>query len=161
MIRKRLCPYYLKTPSILPITHRLSRADPYNNTPPKHQQTTIDKLQSIKISKKVVILWTKRRARSILHRRNPTSVRHLCAQRCMWQRKRAQRCDSDGADGNVTALTVTGGCDSDVYISVTAMATDTAVTAVTTDSAVSVVTADTAVTAIDTLVWQRWQLTVM
>ena len=47
---------------------------------------------------------------------------------------------------------MTGGCDSDVYISVTAMATDTAVTAVTTDSAVSVVTADTAVTAIDTLV---------
>ena len=35
--------------------------------------------------------------------------------------------------------------DSDVYISVTAMATDAAVTAVTTDSAVSAVAADTAV----------------
>ena len=43
-------------------------------------------------------------------------------------------------------------CDSDVYISVTAMATDTAVTAVTTDSAVSAVAADTAVTAMFTLV---------
>ena len=32
-----------------------------------------------------------------LHRRNPTSVRHRCA----------QRCDSDGADSNFTALTVT------------------------------------------------------
>ena len=80
-----------------------------------------------------------------VHRRNPTAVRQRCA----------QRCDSDGADSNVTALTVTAlghqwllhRCDSDVYISVTAMATDTAVTAVTTDSAVSAVTADTAVTA--------------
>ena len=43
-------------------------------------------------------------------------------------------------------------CDSDVYISVTAMATDTAVTAVTTDSAVSAVAADTVVTAMFTLV---------
>ena len=43
-------------------------------------------------------------------------------------------------------------CDSDVYISVTAMATDTAVTAVITDSAVSAVAADTAVTAMLTLV---------
>ena len=33
----------------------------------------------------------------VLHRRNPTAVRHPCA----------QRCDSDGADSNVTALTVT------------------------------------------------------
>ena len=32
-----------------------------------------------------------------LHRRNPTTVRHRCA----------QRCDSDGADSNFTALTVT------------------------------------------------------
>ena len=80
----------------------------------------------------------------------------------LWQRKRAKRCDSDGADSNVTALTVTAlghqwlwhWCDSDVYISVTAMATDTAVTAVRTDSAVSAVAADTAVTAMFTLVWQ-------
>ena len=84
----------------------------------------------------------------------------------LWQRKRAQRCDSDGADSNVTALTVTAlghqwlrhRCDSDVYISVTAMVTDTAVTAVTTDSAVPAVAADTAVTAMCTLVWQRCQL---
>ena len=41
------------------------------------------------------------------------------------------------------------GYDSDVYISVTAMGTDTAVTAVKTDSAV---------TAMCTLVWQRCQL---
>ena len=41
---------------------------------------------------------------------------------------------------------------SDVYISATAMATDTAVTAVITDCAVSVVAADTAVTAMFTLV---------
>ena len=76
------------------------------------------------------------------------------------QRKRAQRCDSDSADSNVTVLTVTAlghqwflyRCDSDVYISVTAMATDTAVTAVITDSAVSAVAADTAVTAMLTLV---------
>ena len=33
----------------------------------------------------------------IVHRRNPTAVRHRCA----------QRCDSDGVDSNVTALTVT------------------------------------------------------
>ena len=52
-------------------------------------------------------------------------------------------------------------CDSDVYISVTAMATDTAVTAVTTDSAVSAVAADTVVWAMFTLVWERWQLTVL
>ena len=60
----------------------------------------------------------------------------------------------------MTALTVTAlghqwfghRCDSDVYISVTAMATDTAVTAVTTDSAVSAVAADSAVTAMFTLV---------
>ena len=53
-------------------------------------------------------------------------------------------------DSNVTALRVTAlghqwllhRCDSDVYISVTAMATDTAVTAVTTDSAVPAVAAD-------------------
>ena len=32
-----------------------------------------------------------------VHRRNPTAVRHQCA----------QRCDSDGADSNVTALIVT------------------------------------------------------
>ena len=89
----------------------------------------------------------------LLHRRNPTAVRHR------W----AQRYDSDGADSNVTALTVIAlghqwlwhRCDSDVYFSVTAMATGTAVTAVTTDSAVSAVAADTAVTAIFTLVWQR------
>ena len=89
----------------------------------------------------------------------------------LWQRKRAQRCDSGGADSNVTALTVTvtvlwhqwlwHRCDSDVYISVTAVATDTAVTAVTTDSAVSTVAADTAVITMFTLVWQRWQLTVL
>ena len=68
----------------------------------------------------------------------------------LWQRKRARRCDSDGVDSNVTVLTVTAlghqwlwhWCDSDVYISVTAMATDTAVTAVTTDSAVPVVLSD-------------------
>ena len=41
---------------------------------------------------------------------------------------------------------------SNVYISVTAMETDTAVTAVTTDYAVSAVAADTAVTAMFTLV---------
>ena len=43
-------------------------------------------------------------------------------------------------------------CDSDVYISVTAMVTDTAVTALTADSAVLAVAADTAVTAMFTLV---------
>ena len=32
-----------------------------------------------------------------IHRRNPTAVRHRCA----------QRCDSECADSNVTALTVT------------------------------------------------------
>ena len=87
----------------------------------------------------------------------------------LWQRKRAQRCDRDVADSNVTALTVTAlghqwlwhRCDSDVYISVTAMATDTAVTAVTTDSAVPAAAADTTVWAMFTLVWQRWQLTVL
>ena len=71
--------------------------------------------------------------------------------------KRAQRCDSDGADSNVTALTETAlghqwlghQCNSGVYISVTAMATDTAVT---TNSAVSAVAAATAVTAMFTLV---------
>ena len=76
----------------------------------------------------------------------------------MWQRKRTQYCDSDGADSNVTALTVTAlghqwlwhRSDSDVYISVTAMAIDTAVAAVTTDSAVSAVAADSAVTAMTT-----------
>ena len=75
----------------------------------------------------------------------------------LWQRKRAQCCDSDGADSNVTALTVTAlghqwlwhRCDSDVYISVRVMATDTAVTAVKIDSAV---------TAMCTLVWQCCQL---
>ena len=41
-------------------------------------------------------------------------------------------------------------CDSNVYISVTVLATDTAVTATTTDSAV---------TAMFTLLWQWWQLT--
>ena len=84
----------------------------------------------------------------------------------LWQRKQAQRCDSDGADSNVTALTVTAlghqwlwhRCDSDVYISVTAMATDSAVTVVRTNSAVSAVAADSAVTAMCTLVWQRCQL---
>ena len=82
----------------------------------------------------------------------------------LWQRKRAQRCDSDGANSNVTALGhqwLWHRCDSDVYISVTAMATDTAVTALATDSAVSAVAADTAVWAMFTLVWQRWQLTVL
>ena len=87
----------------------------------------------------------------------------------LWQRKRAQCCDGNGADSNVTALTVTAlghqwlwhRCDSDVYISVTAMATDSAVTAVTTDSAVSAVAADTTVTTMFTLVWQRWQLTLL
>ena len=43
-----------------------------------------------------------------LHRRNPTASRHRCA----------QRCDSDGADSDVTALTVTAldisGYDTDV-----------------------------------------------
>ena len=71
------------------------------------------------------------------------------------QRKRIHRCDSGGADSNVTALTVTAlgrqwlwyRSDSDVYISVTALATDTAVTAVTTDSAVSALAANIAVTA--------------
>ena len=43
-------------------------------------------------------------------------------------------------------------CDSDVYISVTAMTVDSAVTAMKTDSAVTVVAADSAVTAICTLV---------
>ena len=43
-------------------------------------------------------------------------------------------------------------CDSDVYISVIAMATDTAVTAVTTDSAVTAAAADSTVTAMCTLV---------
>ena len=43
-------------------------------------------------------------------------------------------------------------CDSNVYISVKAMGTDTAVKAVTTDSAVSAVAADTAMTAMFTLV---------
>ena len=87
----------------------------------------------------------------------------------LWQWKWAQHCDSDGADSNVTGLTVTAlghqrlwhRCDSGVYISVAAMATDTVVTAVTTDSAVPAVAADTAVTAKFTLVWQRWQLTVL
>ena len=86
----------------------------------------------------------------------------------LWQRKQAQRCDSNGANSNVTALTVTAlghqwlwhRCDSDVCISVTVMqmATDTAVTAVTTDSGASVVAADTAVTAMYTLMWQHCQL---
>ena len=49
-------------------------------------------------------------------------------------------------------------CDSDVYISVTAMTADSAVTAVKTDSAVTAVAADSAVTAMCTLVWQRCQL---
>ena len=43
-------------------------------------------------------------------------------------------------------------CDSDVYISVMAIATDTAVIAVTTDSAVPAVAAGSAVTAMFTLV---------
>ena len=43
-------------------------------------------------------------------------------------------------------------CDSDVEISVTAMANETAVAAVTTDSVVSAVAANTAVTAMFTLV---------
>ena len=68
-----------------------------------------------------------------LHRRNPRAIRHWCA----------QRCDSDGADSNVTALIVTAlghqwlwhRCDSDVYISVTALQL--------------------------TMLWQRWQLTVL
>ena len=85
-----------------------------------------------------------------VHRRNPTAVRQRCA----------QRCDSDGADSNVTALTVTAlrhqwllhRCDSDVYISVTTMATDTAVTVVKTDSTVTAAAADSAVTAMRTLV---------
>ena len=84
----------------------------------------------------------------------------------LWQRKRAQRCDSDGADSNVTALTVTAlghqwlwhRCDSDIYISVTAMTADSAVTAVKTDSAVTAVAADSAVREMCTLVWQRCQL---
>ena len=105
----------------------------------------------------------------------------------LWQRKRAQRCGSAGADSNVTALGhrwLWHRCDSDVYISVTAMVTDTAVTVVTTDSAVwqrwqccdsgdnrqccvtavktdsavTAVAADSAVTAMCTLVWQRCQL---
>ena len=85
-----------------------------------------------------------------VHRRNPTAVRQRCA----------QRCDSDGADSNVTALTVTAlrhqwllhRCDSDVYISVRTMATDTAVTVVKTDSTVTAAAADSAVTAMRTLV---------
>ena len=63
-------------------------------------------------------------------------------------------------DSNATALTVTAlgnqwlchRCDSDVYISVMAIATDTAVIAVTTDSAVPAVAAGSAVTAMFTLV---------
>ena len=43
-------------------------------------------------------------------------------------------------------------CDSDVYISVTAMTADSAVTAVKTDSAVTAVAADSAVTAMCILV---------
>ena len=51
---------------------------------------------------------------SALHRMNPRAVRHRCAQLCdseiehsavaaktstaLWQRKRAQRCDSSGTD---------------------------------------------------------------
>ena len=69
----------------------------------------------------------------------------------LWQRKRPQCCNSDGADSNVTVLGhqwLWHRCDSDVYISVTAMATDTAVTAVATDSAVL------AVAAMCTLMWQ-------
>ena len=50
---------------------------------------------------------------NLVHRRNSTAVRHQCAtSTTLWQRKQAQRCDSD------------------VYISVTAMATDGAVTVV-------------------------------
>ena len=95
----------------------------------------------------------------------------------LWQRRRARHCDSENEHGAVTAMVrivmlqrwqwqrwdISGWhrCDSDVYISVTAMATDTTVTAVTTDSAVSAVAADTTVTAMFTLVWQRWQLTVL
>ena len=59
----------------------------------------------------------------VSHRRNPAAVRPRCA----------QRCDSDGADSNVTALTVTALRHQWLYTDVTAMATDTAVTAVTTD----------------------------
>ena len=43
-------------------------------------------------------------------------------------------------------------CDSDVYISVTAMTADSAVTAVKTDSTVTAVAADIAVTVMCTLV---------
>ena len=90
----------------------------------------------------------------------------MCIALVLWQRKQAQRCDSDGAYINVTALTVTAlghqwlwhRCDSDVYISVTAIPTDSAVTAVKTDSAVTAVAADSAVTSMCTFVWQRCQL---
>ena len=97
----------------------------------------------------------------------------------LWQRKWAQRCDSENEHSAVTEMVrivmlqrwqwpalghqwLWHRCDSDVYISVTAMATDTAaVTAVTTDSAVPAAAADTTVWAMFTLVWQRWQLTVL
>ena len=109
-----------------------------------------------------------------LHRRNPTAVTHRCA----------QRCDGDGTDSNVTALTVTAlghqwlwhRCGSDVHISVTAVTTDAeccvsggswhrcdsdvyiSVTAMAADSVVTAVKTDSAVTAMCTLVWQRCQL---
>ena len=94
---------------------------------------------------------------NFLHRRNPSAVRHWCA----------QHCDSENEHSAVTVIVWIVMLQSwqwqcfDVYTSVTAMTTDTAVTAVATDSAVSAVAADTAVTAMFTLVWQWWQLTVM
>ena len=88
----------------------------------------------------------KKLVQATVHRRNPTVVRH----------RYAQCCDCENEHSTVTAKVSTvlwhqwlwHQCDSDVYISVTVMATDTAVTAVTTDSAVSVVAADTTVTAL-------------
>ena len=109
---------------------------------------------------------------SPLHRRNPTVVRHRCAQRC--DSENEQSTDSENEHSTVTAMVRIvmlqrwqwqrldiSGYDTDVYISVAAMATDTAETAVTTDSAVSAVAADTAVWAMFTLVWQLWQLIVL
>ena len=77
--------------------------------------------------------------------RNPTAVRHRCAQRCdsnsadtvMLQCWQWQRWDSGD---NWLCCVSWHCCDSDVYISVTAM------------------TADSAVTAMCTLVWQHCQL---
>ena len=86
-------------------------------------------------------------------------VRIVMLQRWQWHGN-WHCCDS--GDNRQCCVTVSGGswhrCDSDVYISVTAVKTDSAVTAVKTGSAVTAVAADSAVTAMCTLVWQRYQL---